>query len=204
MLFLSPRLKPILAVLVTLSVTYSAYLGDALAQSNTGTKVSTIEEILSERQFRPIVKRPRYCQGGVFKPCVCPKDVPSVVQYRPAVKECDGAAAIVLSGRYKSIFSVVVRDRENKDRWPPQGINNCTAYQRDILALHKCSAFKAQKVIDVDDSRGDASVHCLGASGSSTLFKRVVRMTAKLADIPNSTADPLARWCLVKPDQPLN
>jgi hypothetical protein len=31
-----------------------------------------------------------------------------------------------------------------------------------------------------------------------------VRMTAKLADIPNSTADPLARWCLVKPDQPMN
>ena len=204
MLSLFSRLKPIVAVVTALSITYSGYVSDALAQSGTSNKEWTIEEILSERKFRPIVRRPRYCQGGIFKPCVCPKDVPSVVQYRPRVKECGGTAAIVLSGRYKNIFSVVVRDRENKDRWPPQGINNCTAYQRDILALHKCSAFKAQKVINVDDSRGDASVHCLGASGSSSLFKRVVRMTAKLADIPNSTADPLARWCLVKPDQPMN
>jgi hypothetical protein len=205
MLSLSFRIKLALLSVLASAITYTACLGDAFAQSNTSKKEWTIEEILSERKFRATVKKPRYCQTTTaFRPCVCHQDVPSVVQYRPSVKECGGAAAIILSGRYKDIFSVVVRDRENKDRWPPQGINNCTAYQRDVLALHKCSAFKAQKVINVDDARGDASVHCLGASGSSTLFRRVVRMTAKLADVPNSTADPLARWCLVKPTEALN
>jgi len=111
---------------------------------------------------------------------------------------------MILSGKYKNVFSIVVRDRENKDRWPPQGINGCSAYERDTLGLNKCSAFKAQKVIDVVDSRGDASVHCLGASGYSVLFKRVTRMTAKLSDVPNSNADPLARWCLAKPTGALN
>lgn len=176
----------------------------ASAQATPGKTRWTVAEILNERQFREVVKKPKYCQGGLFKPCVCAKDVPSIVQYRPAVQECGGKAAIILSGKYKDVFSVVVRDRENKDRWPPQGINGCTAYERDVLALLKCSAFKAQEVLDIEDARGDATVHCLGASGRSTLFKRVVRMTAKLADIPNSTADPLARWCLKGPAEPLN
>lgn len=164
----------------------------------------SVQEILDEREFRSISKNPRYCQGGVFQPCVCPKDVPSVVQYRPSVKECGRKAAIVLSGKYKDVFSIVVRDRENKDRWPPQGINGCTEFERDVLALHKCSAFKAQKILQIEDPRGDATVHCLGAGGRSKLFRRVVRMTAKLADIPNSSLDPLARWCLKNPRNPLN
>jgi len=176
-----------------------------LASAQTATEKSwSIADILNERAFKTIVSKPRYCQGGVFKPCVCPRDVPSIVQYRPSVKECGGKAAMILSGKYKNVFSIVVRDRENKDRWPPQGINGCSAYERDTLGLNKCSAFKAQKVIDVVDSRGDASVHCLGASGYSVLFKRVTRMTAKLSDVPNSNSDPLARWCLAKPTEALN
>lgn len=187
------------------SCTFQALsLNSASAQATPGKTRWTVAEILNERQFRDIVKKPKYCQGGLFKPCVCAKDVPSIVQYRPAVQECGGKAAIILSGKYKDVFSVVVRDRENKDRWPPEGINGCTAYERDVLALLKCSAFKAQQVLDIDDPRGDATVHCLGASGRSSLFKRVVRMTAKLADIPNSTADPLARWCLKGPTEALN
>jgi len=177
----------------------------AQAQPSVSRRQSwSIEQILSERKFASITKNPRYCSGGVFKPCVCPADVPSIVQYRPAVAECRGRAAIILSGRYKDVFSVVVRDRENKDRWPPQGINGCTPYERDVLALHKCSAFKAQRVIQVENKDGDASVHCLGASGYSTLFRRVSRMTAKLADVPGSSLDPLARWCLRGPAEPLN
>jgi hypothetical protein len=187
-----------------ISVFQSVAPNGALAQATPGKTRWTVAEILNERQFREINKKPKYCQGGLFKPCVCAKDVPSIVQYRPAVQECGGKAAIILSGKYKDVFSVVVRDKENKDRWPPQGINGCTAYERDVLALLKCSAFKAQEVLDIEDARGDATVHCLGASGRSKLFKRVVRMTAKLADIPNSTADPLARWCLKGPAEPLN
>ncbi len=177
--------------------------GPSAAQTTTN-RVWTIAETLNERAFTPIVRNPRYTQGGVFKPCVRSTDVPSIAQYRPAMAECGNKAAIVLSGKYKDVFSIVVRDRENKDRWPAQGINGCSAYQRDILALNKCSAFKTQKVIDVEDDRGDATVHCLGASGYSTLFKRVTRMTAKLADVPNSHADPLVRWCLKGPTVPLN
>jgi len=174
------------------------------AQSTTPKRVWTIDEVISERLVASIKKKPRYCQGGVFKPCVCAKDVPTIVQYRPAVKECDNKAAIILSGKYKDVFSVVVRDRENKDRWPLSGINGCSAFERDTLGLNKCSAFKVQKVIPVENTDGDAEVHCLGASGYSTLFKRVSRMTAKLSDVPNSTTDPLARWCLAGPTNPLN
>lgn len=176
-------------------------VGTASAQEK---RVWTIDEVISERQAPSYKKKPRYCSGAVFKPCVCASDVPTVVQYRPAIKECGNKAGIVLSGKYKDVFSVVVRDRENKDRWPPQGINGCSAYERDVLALHKCSAFKAQKVIPIENENGDAEVHCLGASGYSSVFARVTRMTAKLSDVPNSTNDPLARWCLAGPTKPLN
>jgi hypothetical protein len=197
----------LLNIVLAVFIASYCFSGDSLAQSSS-TPVRrrswSVSEILSERQLLATSKKPKYCGGRFFKPCVCAEDVPSLVQYRPQVSECGGNAAIILSGKYKDVFSVVVRDWENKDRWPPEGINGCTAYERDVLALHRCSAFKAQKVLQIDDPRGDASVHCLGASGSSRLFKRVVRMTAKLSDVPNSTADPLARWCLKGPNLPLN
>lgn len=167
-------------------------------------RVWSVSEILATRNQSKKTRSPRYCQGRRFKPCVCAADVPGVVQYRPAVSECQNKAAIILSGRYKDIFSVVVRDNENRDRWPPQGINRCTPFERDVLALHKCSAFKTHKVLQYSHAEGDATVHCLGARGYSRLFRKVVRMTAKLADIPNSSNDPLARWCLNKPGLPLN
>ena len=167
-------------------------------------RVWSVSEILSARNQAKKTRSPRYCQGRRFTPCICAADVPGVVQYRPAVSECQNKAAIVLSGRYKDIFSVVVRDSENRDRWPPQGINRCTPFERDVLALHKCSAFKTHKVLNYSHAEGDATVHCLGARGYSRFFRKVVRMTAKLADIPNSSNDPIVRWCLSKPGLPLN
>lgn len=194
----------ILSAAAALVACITAPITPSYAQSTPSRKVWTVTEILDQRTFTPIVKKPRYRASAPFKPCVVPQHVPSIVQYRPAVAECENRAAIILSGKYKDVFSVVVRDRENKDRWPPEGINGCTAYERDVLALHKCSAFKAHQVLDIEDDRGDASVHCLGASGYSKLFTRVTRMTAKLADVPNSTNDPLVRWCLRGPTVPLN
>jgi hypothetical protein len=186
-------------------VSILALITQTYAQSApTKRDVWSIERIMTERTFGLIKKKPKYCNTGPFKPCVCASDVPSIVQYRPAVSECGRKAAIILSGKYKDVFSVVVRDKENKDRWPVNGINGCTPYETNVLALNKCSAFKAQKVIQVANTAGDATVHCLGASGYSSLFKRVRRMTAKIADVPNSTTDPLARWCLTGPSQPLN
>lgn len=189
------------ATLTALSTPWHEATGQTTAPRR---PVWSVQKILEERTFQEIVKKPRYCSGGAFKPCVCVKDVPSVVQYRPAVAECGGKAAIVLSGKYKDVFSVVVRDKENKDRWPANGINGCTAYETNVLALNKCSAFKAQKVLQIENKQGDASVHCLGASGYSKLFRRVVRITAKIADVPNSSTDPLARWCMSGPAAPLN
>ncbi len=168
-------------------------------------KVWTADEILAVRKLRfNNRKKVRYCQGGVFKPCVCPSSVTKLVQYRPAVAECNGKAAIIVSGKYTSAFSVVVRDRENKDRWPAQGFNGCTPYETDVLALNKCSAFKVQKILGIEDPVADAEVHCLGASGYSSLFRRVSRITIKLADVPDSHSDPLVRLCLSGPKDPLN
>lgn len=168
-------------------------------------KVWTAEEILSERKLSvKDKKKPRFCRGGAFKPCVCPKDVTKLVQYRPAVKECKGRAAIILSGKYLNSYSAVVRDYENKDRWPPQGINGCSAFERDTLGLNKCSAFKVQEVLPIENEAADAEIHCLGASGYSTLFKKVSRITIKLADIPGSNSDPLVRLCLAGSTEALN
>ena len=175
------------------------------ASAQEATRVWTISEIIEERDNTSAVRKPRYCNGGVFKPCICAKYVSKRVQYRPSVKECGRKAAVILSGpKYMSAFSVVVRDYENKDRWPPEGLNGCTAYERDTLGLSKCSAFKVQKIIYVKNADGDAEVHCLGASGYSSLFARVSRITAKLSDVPGSNKDPLERLCLNGPDVPLN
>ena len=165
--------------------------------------VYTLSQVLADR--KPVGnKKVKYCQGGRFASCVCPGSVSKLAQYRPALKECGGKAAVILSGKYQSVFSVVVRDSENRDRWPASGFGGCSAYERDVLALSKCSAFKVQKRFAVASDDGDADVHCLGASGYSTLFRKVVRMTAKLADAPNSSNDPLVRWCLKSPTVPLN
>lgn len=175
---------------------------DSSAQAK---KVWTPEEILAERKLNSKdKKKPKYCQGGAFKPCVCPRDVTKRVQYRPAVSVCGGDAAIILSGSYLSAFSAVVRDGENKDRWPVNGANGCTPYETNVLGLNKCSVFKVQKIVGVEDPEADAEIHCLGASGYSTLFRRVTRITIKISDIPGTNDDPLARLCLAGPTKPLN
>jgi hypothetical protein len=97
-----------------------------------------------------------------------------------------------------------VRDYENKDRWPPQGLNGCTVFERDTLGLNKCSAFKVQDIVGIEDPKADAEIHCLGASGYSALFNRVSRITIKLKDVPGSNADPLERLCLIGPTVALN
>ena len=192
----------ILLILILVSGSFVASVPRS-AEAQT-TRVWSTSEILAERNLRSPGRAKSYCQGGVFQPCVCAKDVSRRVQYRPAVKECGGNAAIVLSGRYLTAFSVVVRDWENKDRWPAEGANNCSAYERDVLGLNKCSVFKVQKIFNVSHPKGAAEVHCLGASGYSALFRRVVRITVKLADVPGSNADPLERLCLWGPTDPLN
>ena len=146
-----------------------------------------------------------YCQGGRFAPCVCWQDVSKSVSYRPTYPGCNGNAAILTRGKYKDIFSVVVRDKENKDRWPAAGFGDCSAALASSASPpNRCSAFKVQKIYYEETSAGTQRVNCLGAKGTSALFKKVTRMTGKISDAPGTTNDPLARWCLRSPARPLN
>jgi hypothetical protein len=170
-------------------------------------RVWTVAEILNEkRRDRP--KKPiSYCDGARFKPCVCFSDVAREMQYRPAVAECNGKAGIALTGKYGRIFSAVVRDRDNRDRFPVagSGYGGCTFEEANAVnPPNSCSAFKAQQVLRIGSGNDQGRLHCLGESGYSSIFSRVSRVTVKLADSPNSSDDPIVRWCLRRPDRPLN
>jgi hypothetical protein len=168
-------------------------------------RIWSMSEVFNEAQ-RPAPKKVRYCNGGRFKPCVCWNNVSRDMRYRPALKECGGKAAIILSGKYVSTFSAVVRDNDNRDRWPSSGFNGCSAsLANSANPPASCSAFKAQNKLFIESPTGrGAKIHCLGATGYSSLFKRVSRVTVKLADKPGSSDDPLVRWCLRSPSEPLN
>lgn len=146
--------------------------------------------------------------GSIFKPCICEKKVPKTIQYRSAIPECKGDAAAILSGDYASSYSVVLRDSQNRDRFPPTGYQGCSAAEVE-KGLNKCSAFKCQKVIKTNKSSvltGKQQICCFGEPGSSRILGGATRLTIKIRDIPNSTNDPLLRVCLAgfDPDKPLN
>jgi hypothetical protein len=123
-----------------------------IAQTDT-QRVWTVSEILAERQTPADVQKPSYCMGDRYKPCVCAPDVSKLVQYRPSIAQCGKNAGVVFSGRYLNIYSVVVRDKLNRDRFPEQpGFNGCSSSQY-LAGLSKCSAFKVQKILtDTHDS----------------------------------------------------
>lgn len=166
-------------------------------------KVWTLAEVLGEPRGGGVGGAAR-CGGEFgFRRCVCPEDVPSSLRYRPALAECDGNAAILLDGPYLEAFSVVVRDSQNRDRWPASGFNGCSPeLSNSESPPNRCSAFKVQRKFSTPD--GTAMVHCFGASGYSVLFEDVVRATIKLSDDPNSSNDDIDRLCLVSGDKPLN
>ena len=192
-------------IFASLIVLVASALPVTMSHAQTSSeKEWTIAEVLSERKEPVDIASPRMCDGERYKPCVCAPDVSALVQYRPSVKQCGGNAAVVLSGRYTTAFSVVVRDRVNRDRFPSwPGFNGCSKSQFEA-GLSRCSAFKVQKVIAVSSTKGNAEVHCLGASGYSKLFRAVSRMTIKLKDVPGSSSDPLERLCLSSPKKALN
>ena len=139
--------------------------------------------------------------GSIFKPCVCADQVPATIKYRPALKRCGGRAAAILSGPYFNSFSVVLRDSQNRDRWPAVGYNGCTQEQADE-GLTECSAFKCQ-----DSFRSDGQyVCCFGEAGTNPIMAGATRMTIKVRDVPTATNDPLVRICLngFDADVPLN
>jgi hypothetical protein len=168
-------------------------------------RIWTVSEILSET--------PTGGSGGAatcggelgFKRCICADQVPSYVRYRPAVLECNGNAAAILSGRLNNAFSIVVRDTQNRDRWPEagSGFGGCSFSEANAKAPpSRCSAFKAQSRFEIGD--GTTEVYCFGASGYSPIFEDAARLTAKLTDDPFSNDDDVERYCLRSPSVPLN
>jgi len=146
----------------------------------------------------------QFCQGGRFKPCVCADNVTKLLGYRPSMRECNGNAGIILRGRYRGVFSAVVRDGENRDRWPANGVNGCTSAEVNS-GVARCSVFKSQRRVTRTLSNGQTErIECLGARGNSPLFRNVRRITLKFKDIPNSSNDPLGRFCLFSPTRSLN
>jgi len=136
---------------------------------------------------------PARCNESVFKPCICAKAVPSEVKYRPRLAECGGKAAVILEGEWANAFSVVFRDRQNRDRYPSVGYNGCTAAEAGGVAPpNRCSAFKVQKKIRQEGR----VIHCFGNKGTDKILAKASRLTVKLQDVPMSSTDPLARICL--------
>ena len=168
-------------------------------------KVWTISEILEEPRKGGFGGSAQ-CGGEFgFRRCVCAEQVPSSIRYRPAVLECNGNAAAILDGQYLEAFSIVVRDTQNRDRWPAagSGFGGCSASLANSESPpNSCSAFKVQDKFDI--ANGAARVYCFGASGYSDLFSDVVRVTIKLSDDPFSNDDDIDRMCLISGSDPLN
>ena len=134
-----------------------------------------------------------YCNESVFTPCICSGSVPEDIKFRPRLSRCGGNAAVILSGEWASSFSVVLRDRLNRDRYPTSGYNGCTAQQAGGESPPaKCSAYKVQKKIRMNGK----VIHCFGNKGTDSILAKASRLTIKIKDVPGSSADPLARVCL--------
>lgn len=165
----------------------------------------TVDEILSEPRMGGLGGAAE-CGGEFgFKRCICAPSVRSAIRYRPSVVECNGNAAAILHDQYVDIFSIAVRDSQNTDRFPEagSGFGGCNfSLANSENPPNRCSAFKVQDKFVV--AGGTAMVHCFGASGYSEIFNDAVRMTLKLSDVPNSSEDPLERYCLYSGDLPLN
>jgi len=166
-------------------------------------RVWTIAEVLAEPRAGGSGGEAT-CGGEFgFRRCVCPESVPGSMRYRPALAECNGNAAAILDGEYLNAFSIVVRDSQNRDRWPVSGFGGCSfELANSDSPPNRCSAFKVQDRFEI--AGGAAVVHCFGASGYSELFKDVVRVTIKLSDDPFSNEDDIDRLCLVAGDKALN
>jgi hypothetical protein len=133
------------------------------------------------------------CNESVFTPCVCSSAVPPEIKFRPRLAACGGNAAVILEDEWASSYSVVLRDRLNRDRYPSSGYNGCTASEAGGVAPpNRCSAFKVQKKV----RRGGAVIHCFGNRGADKILAKASRLTIKLKDVPGSSSDPLARICL--------
>lgn len=112
------------------------------------------------------------------------KVMPTVVQYRPALKACHNNAAIIASGPLKGVFSIQLRDKNGNDRLDP----NC--------GRNDCSPYKVQNFITSKTSK----IGCFGARGNAKVMKVVKYTTLKRTAVDHT---PLA-YCIADPAKPIN
>lgn len=121
--------------------------------------------------------------------------VPAVpeIGYRPSVLECNGNAAILLRGRYRNAYSVVVRrNGQYNDRDP----------HNTSCGTNRCSPYKVQKRIELPEYE----VNCLGDSGYSDYFVPVTRISVKFtAQVTNSSdTSQFQQYCLHNKREDMN
>lgn len=130
--------------------------------------------------------------SSVFAFGPCSPVFPEGLSYLPAAEQCGGDAAVVVWGRYRRAFSVVVRDCNNNDRDP------CNKSEASC-ASNDSSPFKANKILSARIMRKNkeipARVFCLNEPGTSEVYKLVRRITIKLRNPVRSDAD-VAKICL--------
>lgn len=115
----------------------------------------------------------------------CNANVPAQVGYRPSLFECNGNSAVLLSGAQRDNYSVVVRrNGQFNDRDP----NNPSC------GTNRCSPYKTQKRLELPAYQ----VNCLGASGFSSEFSGVQRISIKYTAVVSNPSDTnqFEQYCL--------
>lgn len=122
----------------------------------------------------------------------CVPPVPDV-GYRSSLYECNGNAAIILRGSQRGAYSVVVRR---------QGQFNDRDPANPSCGSNRCSPYKTQKKIEF----AEYQVNCLGASGHSSSYAEVSRISIKYAPGVEDPTDPrqFQQYCIANTHEDFN
>jgi hypothetical protein len=153
-------------------------------------------------EAQSIPNLPEKCScGQTARFAVCADQVPDDVVYRPSFSGCSGKAAVILKGQFTNSFSVVLRDSQNRDRFPVSGYGGCSfSLANSVSPPKRCSAFKASREYFSQINGESVRVVCFPERGNSSLYKDVRRVTIK---VKNSAAS-LRRYCIGKAVNSLN
>lgn len=106
----------------------------------------------------------------------CKQQVPAEIKYRPSLFECNGNAAVLLAGRYRNAYSVVLRrNGQFNDRDP----NNTSC------GSNRCSPYKVQKRIEIAEHQ----INCLGDTGYSAKMQLANRISIKYSALVTNAND---------------
>jgi len=131
------------------------------------------------------------CAVFAFGPCSA--KMPAEVSYIPDLPQCSRKAAVIVTGKLRESFSIVVRGCDNGDRDPcHRKANEC--------ASNASSPFKVQKILNAVVLKGgkqvDAKIHCLKEKGSHAVYKMVRRITIKRVNPVVNVSTDVLKICL--------